>query len=623
MCKNSYFVFCMLILTACSSKHSTLEEALALSKDNRKELEKVLSHYSQFSSDSLKLKSAIFLIENMPGHCTYTNELIDKYVHTTDSLYPEMSSIVKRVVYNIPLRNKNQLYDLKKIEDITVIKSDFLIQHIDNAIQIWNNCYWLRDLSFDDFCEYVLPYRISNEPLIENDSTLYLWKAILKGMKYYNFTPKALIDIKSLQHDMLGHSDDVYSRGIDTPDLPDHSYKFDCLDICYYELNRIRMIGIPSVIDFIPGWSYRNGRHYWRVMIDPTYLNNSCSDVMNPKAAKVYRMTYSRNPIPFSNGKDSIPELFCDPFIRDVTKQYMKVVDVEIEMKNSVSSTPTHMYLSVFNDLEWKPMAWTMVKGTKAVFQNMGCRIVYLPVFYRGGEEINADYPFLLDINGKIRRFIPDKNDLITIRMNRKYSLISSKIDWGESLKGCCIEASNNSDFKNAKVLHRITNPDPSLNYTTVKLKEPASYRYWRISKPGNKISIGDWQLLDSDSKIIKGKPMSTKDDDKTVDKAFDDDMLTFTESFSWLGIDLEKKVDVKTLKYVSRTDGNGVTVGHTYELFYYDEKGWKSLGIKEATRDTIEFGSVPAGAIYWLRDNVDGKEERIFSYENEQIIYW
>ena len=49
------------ICNSCSRKYK-LEQALALSKDNRAELEKVLEHYSEQPEDALKYKAALFLI---------------------------------------------------------------------------------------------------------------------------------------------------------------------------------------------------------------------------------------------------------------------------------------------------------------------------------------------------------------------------------------------------------------------------------------------------------------------------------------------------------------------------------------------------------------------------------
>lgn len=67
-----------LALVSCQSRNEALETALKLAGDNRPELEKVLSHYSKNPTDTLKLKAAKFLIENMPGHYTLEGNLINE-----------------------------------------------------------------------------------------------------------------------------------------------------------------------------------------------------------------------------------------------------------------------------------------------------------------------------------------------------------------------------------------------------------------------------------------------------------------------------------------------------------------------------------------------------------------
>ena len=62
------------LITLCCCQETKLEKALQLAENNRKELEKVLTHYSIHPKDSLKYKAACFLIENMPGHYT-TNRI--------------------------------------------------------------------------------------------------------------------------------------------------------------------------------------------------------------------------------------------------------------------------------------------------------------------------------------------------------------------------------------------------------------------------------------------------------------------------------------------------------------------------------------------------------------------
>lgn len=79
-------LFCYIFITitnCCTFTPSKLEEALVLSGENRCELEKVLKHYSA-CDDSLKLKAAEFLIENMPGHYTLRGKTIDHYREIID-----------------------------------------------------------------------------------------------------------------------------------------------------------------------------------------------------------------------------------------------------------------------------------------------------------------------------------------------------------------------------------------------------------------------------------------------------------------------------------------------------------------------------------------------------------
>ena len=60
-----FIIFCSFFLFSCCQKNDRLQTALNHAGDNRMELEKVLRHYEE---DTLKLRAAKFLIENMPYH---------------------------------------------------------------------------------------------------------------------------------------------------------------------------------------------------------------------------------------------------------------------------------------------------------------------------------------------------------------------------------------------------------------------------------------------------------------------------------------------------------------------------------------------------------------------------
>ncbi len=612
----------LLMLASCQSPTSRLEAALQQSGSNRSELERVLTHYSRQVDDSLHLKAACFLIENMPGHCGLNSPYLATYRASMDSLYPDMSNVVKAVVYTIPSRMEELSGVCTRKEDIQCVTADFLITHIDNAVAMWRSCPWLRTLSFADFCEYLLPYRVTTEPLLKADSTLYLWKEVAKDMKHYGYIPQSLDDVKSFQRNLIGNRDDVYFLNMPAPLLPGGKYTLDSLDICYYDVAGFRLSGVPSVIDFIPDWSTRNGRHYWRVLIDQTCLHDNFSNVLNPKTAKVYRITYSHNPTPRSNGREHIPFLFSEPFYRDVTEQYLKTTHLTVTIKKSfIGYTPDNLYLCIFNDLEWKPVAWAENRKGKGEFKNMGLNMVYLPVCYEGNEMLNTGYPLYVDLQGHSRELVPDTTRKITMQLGRKYPLTYSKIHWTKSLDGCCIEASDLPDFSRSDTLCRISHTSPSLNWMTLPVRSERLYRYWRISKKGRFMELGELRFIDEYGKEAHGSLIADADTTMAA-AAFDGDILTYSKARSWFGMDCRKPVRMKEIRYISRTDGNGICPGHDYELFYYAFDGWVSLGRQTATSDTLCFESVPSGALYWLKNYSEGREERIFTYENGEVHF-
>lgn len=153
-------------LVCISCAHSSFEQkqlkhALDFATSNRLELEILLQHYTY---DSLKLEAAKFLIRNMP-HC---------YSYQQGG---EMDSVKRVRTYYSPFGQIDQTYarrwghytyrNLPKIYDAHIITAEYLIDNIDRAFDNWQKRPWNRSLSFEDFCEYLLPYRIGDEPLEE------------------------------------------------------------------------------------------------------------------------------------------------------------------------------------------------------------------------------------------------------------------------------------------------------------------------------------------------------------------------------------------------------------------------------------------------------------------------
>ena len=142
------------VFVACSSADKRLEYALSFAGDNRGELEKVLEHYGQ---EPEKLEAARFLIRNMPHWYAYEGWQLDSV--------RQMLALRKLDKESIKKWKQVSFYSLPKVYDAQVITSNYLIENIDLAFKVWKKYPWNRSLDFDDFCEFILPYRIDNEPL--------------------------------------------------------------------------------------------------------------------------------------------------------------------------------------------------------------------------------------------------------------------------------------------------------------------------------------------------------------------------------------------------------------------------------------------------------------------------
>lgn len=161
------YIISVTMLFLCSCKMQTaetgVEEALSKAGNNRKELFQVIRHY-QDSGDSLKLKAALFLIKNMADKYYLTGNLVDEYYTFIDSVYQ-----VKQSKYDISAiydafrsRTKYMEEKMRVNWDVQTLSADYLIQNIEEAFAVWGRP-WNEHLSFEEFCEWILPYRMSTE----------------------------------------------------------------------------------------------------------------------------------------------------------------------------------------------------------------------------------------------------------------------------------------------------------------------------------------------------------------------------------------------------------------------------------------------------------------------------
>ena len=434
------FIFLALVLTgmvSCQVKDfkklpDDVQVALDSAKDNQAELMKVITHYSEKETDSLKLKAAYFLIANMPEHSYVKAKLVDTAKHLVKFNvldYPDYKTMVKAwdsvesTIGSIDYVRDTVIYD------INTIKSDYLIKNIDLAFQAWNYP-WAKFLSFDEFCEYVLPYRGSNEPIED-------WRESL--MKKYHYLIDSMkdtanpIEMASLINNEIKSWYKFDARFYRHPtdlgfDEMLHYKMGRCEDMTNLAIYAMRSMGVPVMSDYVPYWPNTGNNHAWnatltkdhKVVIFMGGLDNPGEYKLNNKKAKVYRKTYAHQKealVHLAPEYEALPPwLGYDAYI-DVTADYVPVRDVVVNLTETQPDSVYFAYLAVFNSGEWKAIHWGQIDSVKrqATFTDMGLDIVYMPAYYKKKDLLPAAYPFILDSSGQQHLLKPDTTLKITL----------------------------------------------------------------------------------------------------------------------------------------------------------------------------------------------------------------
>ncbi|MDE7374201.1 MAG: hypothetical protein K2M86_02570, partial [Odoribacter sp.] len=608
------WLWIMVWIGGCSPYSKRLEAVLKYSGDNRPELEKVLEHYAHDAADSLKLAAAVFLIENMPGHYTLSSPMLDRYYEKLDSIR-EIPYHVKKLFQTFPINRREYTENAQLREDVKYIRSDFLVHNIDLAFQQWKAYPWLKGVDFQTFKEYLLPYRIANEPLDYWRDSISYFQTQLEQKAYYLEDCRYSISVLKNQfyENIPGY----------LPKIPDESLRktdIDCIQTAKVQSFVHRIIGIPSSIDFVPHYANRNGSHYWTLEMNPDTRVAQLTQAILYRVAKVYRQTYSHQPVFQVRSNEYIPLFFRDPFHYDVTSEYLRITDVAVRLPQRIRNK--YAYLATFNDLVWQPITGAEIKGKEVRFEALGRDIVYLPVYYDGNESmLPLAPPFVVYSDGTIEHLRTRKDSTLSMKMFRKYPESRIHEYWYRSLADARIEASDNPDFKEADTVY-VNTKRLNSDYEYIRLDTPLLKRYWRITS-ANRLSLqlADLHFYDNHLQEMKGRVMNV--DSVNAAALWDDDPLT-NATVSWVGMDFGKARQVSQVRLLPRNDANGIYPGNQYELFYYDfPRGWISLGIKHPTGNELEYEKVPAGTLYWLRNLTTGKEERIFTWEDGQARFW
>lgn len=505
-----------------------IREVLKLSHDNRREIEKALDFFIN-QKDSLKIRSIFFLVGNMadkysllptdeqdPFHSIILNNHIKE---TEDARLPGKSRI--GIALDSLYKSGVNAPKPRSIRDIEVVTGDFLIKNVEAALTAWQRSKKLTKCSFDDFCEYILPYRIENEPLSDwREQAYHKYSCLLDSINDPMELAKAVIRVSGIR----------YNDGMNKYPFPptfselDHLHWGSCKHLATYLALSLRSIGIPSTVDVIPAWANRSGGHSWNATMNKDGLfkdagfDKEGENIVLYKIAKIYRTVYS-------SGKSDAR--YMNPLWKDVTKEYAMPVS------NLVLSAPGALpkdgmqSLCIFNNKDWQPIAIsTEINEKKITFRNAGRGIlfgdnkidgydnegkgiVYLPASIHNGALNAFTAPVILRENGGVHSLSPNHSILRSISLDRKYPNHRRMAIYAEKMKGGCFEVSKRSNFSIKKRIYTITET-PKHSISEIKPQSPITCRYIRyMPAEHSPVNISELQCYSHDGKL-SGVPFAS-----------------------------------------------------------------------------------------------------------------
>lgn len=206
----------------------------------------------------------------MPGHYAMEGQVLEDYWAKLDTT-PGVHYHVKKMMQTVPYHYPNYRKRMQVCEDVKSIRADYLISRIDQAFAQWKDRPWLKEIDYETFRDYLLPYRVENEPLdYWRDSVGIFRKRLDECLEWYD---NSWWNMQKLAGFFFSFNNNLARPVIDSA-FRDYSY--DCVTTSMTELFAMRIIGIPAAIDFTPGFANHNGRHYWMMPIDNRINNADC-----------------------------------------------------------------------------------------------------------------------------------------------------------------------------------------------------------------------------------------------------------------------------------------------------------------------------------------------------------
>lgn len=425
-CVLSAFLLTTALTMGCTDR-SPIAKVLDSAGSNRSELEAVLDHYKTADNNPQKLRAAEFLIENMPAHYSYaSSEIYDYYDYAAGiladkSLSPEQQRDSLLIITDLKYRDLPN----HTVPDAQIIKAEFLINNIDKAYAQWTNDAWASQLSFDDFLEWLLPYKASEYQ--EMDA----WRDTLRahfgqGLEHpikndveYNTTIGVADMVRNDAYNGLNRYG-LYTRAglpLLSAYLQAHQTYGNIPDYALTAVLAFRSASVPAVLDETPVGSRGTAATSWYVIFSDrgeeltsewdfsTMIGMSFFPY--ERGPKVYRNTYAINQERMEYRQKAKYQYPFELGKKDVTSKYFLTSDISIPIDKAIQKQIKDSYVYISSAVRsdenpWQIVDFGLMKKGNALFHDMGREVLYLVQGFDGKELIPISEPFILHKDGSI-----------------------------------------------------------------------------------------------------------------------------------------------------------------------------------------------------------------------------
>ena len=388
-----------------------VETVLKKAGKNSAELEKAIAYFKK-SGDLQKLKAIYFLVGNMDIHFSqsyYWSNGKGERIPFNELEYPDFKTAT--AAFEKIKQRSGPLHAVRiRYNDMDTITSGFLIRNVEQAFSCWKQ--QLHPCSFDDFCEYILPYRVHSEPLQE-------WREAYR--KQFTSMLRAGLPADSLMLRIGQYIRQSFSNTYGVRKRPDPlpllgpmqlllRSEGDCDDISDLTSFIARSNGIPASVDFVPAWATATGNHFMNFMEVGSFpkhhldaADDRIVDSLPREPAKVLRTTFSKQSntaIANADTADIPPGYLRRWDYKDVTAEYWPTGNLPVQLFGLKTGDPRLVYAAVWNGGNWRPVWWGKIENGRALLTNMCTGVIYLPMYYVHGKMIPAGWPAALTSEG-------------------------------------------------------------------------------------------------------------------------------------------------------------------------------------------------------------------------------